>query len=356
MTPTKQDLATDLFIASSIAADVWHQKSNGKAFEFWRFDALSDTGRDAIVISFFDNYPFSPRYIFSRDNGAQAPIPAIIFSYYKDGKPYLRTINEFNSDDFEADRKNPECRIGNSLFRYEEAPYGSGFRVSVDVQLNNQRRLEANFEWLSIESDFLMPVAAEFPRLWNTSIPRADVTGKIVVKTKRGDVLETLNFRGTGYHDQHVNNIGVPADSNSLQWGRAHFADATAIFKVLNRDDESKPEANLLLVRNDELLHMRAECAQFRKRRSIFGISYPTRIRLADKENRKLRVKQIRLLESDFYYLRFLSEFTLTLRDGKPRKTLGITEQINPRLLKHRWLSPLLDMRIGKKGKSPFLS
>ena len=38
--------------SSSIAADVWHAKENSKAFEWWYFDALSEDGRDAVVINF----------------------------------------------------------------------------------------------------------------------------------------------------------------------------------------------------------------------------------------------------------------------------------------------------------------
>ena len=44
--------------ASNIAADVWHEKENAKAFEWWYFDALSEDGRDAVVIIFLDNLIF----------------------------------------------------------------------------------------------------------------------------------------------------------------------------------------------------------------------------------------------------------------------------------------------------------
>jgi hypothetical protein len=30
----------------------------------------------------------------------------------------------------------------------------------------------------------------------------------------------------------------------------------------------------------------------------------------------------VKIIDSSFFYLRFLSEMTLTLRDGKPRKTV----------------------------------
>ena len=48
--------------SSSVAADVWHPQKNPKAYEWWYFDALSDDGREAIVIIFLDNFIYSPRY------------------------------------------------------------------------------------------------------------------------------------------------------------------------------------------------------------------------------------------------------------------------------------------------------
>ncbi|MDQ2746517.1 MAG: hypothetical protein M3T96_04570, partial [Acidobacteriota bacterium] len=59
MTTAIQPTASEKFsISSSIAADVWHEKANSKAFEWWYFDALSEDGRDAVVIIFIDNFIF----------------------------------------------------------------------------------------------------------------------------------------------------------------------------------------------------------------------------------------------------------------------------------------------------------
>ncbi|MGI8545283.1 MAG: hypothetical protein ACR2MD_17625 [Aridibacter sp.] len=79
-------------------------------------------------------------------------------------------------------------------------------------------------------------------------------------------------------------------------------------------------------------------------------------MKILTEDNVKLRVKQQNVVDSSFFYLRFLSEMTLTLRDGKPRKTIGFTEHLAPKALKYRWLDWLINMRIGRGGKSPFLS
>src|SRR5689334_14274798 len=48
--------------SSSVKEDVWHPKSDAAAYEWWYFDALSDDGKDAVVVIFLDNFIFSPRY------------------------------------------------------------------------------------------------------------------------------------------------------------------------------------------------------------------------------------------------------------------------------------------------------
>jgi hypothetical protein len=59
-TPSGQITQENFAFSSSIADDVWHSKTSSKAFEWWYFDALSEDGRDAVVIIFLDNFIFSP--------------------------------------------------------------------------------------------------------------------------------------------------------------------------------------------------------------------------------------------------------------------------------------------------------
>src|SRR5215203_3027736 len=150
---TAQTLREKFSFTSSVAADVWSPKPDAKAYEWWYFDALSDDGRDAVVIIFLDNFIFSPRYNKNQVNPTKTP--AVAFTYYRDGKPVYRAINEFGDGDFSASETAPECRIGENFFKFESAPYGSGFFISVKACLRKNCTLEAQFEWLAIESDFL---------------------------------------------------------------------------------------------------------------------------------------------------------------------------------------------------------
>ncbi len=356
MTTATQTLREKFSFTSSIAADVWSPKTNSKAYEWWYFDALSDDGRDAVVIIFLDNFIFSPRYNKNRKNSVKTP--AVAFTYYRDGKPVYRAINEFKETDFSASQETPVCNIGENFFRFESAPYGSGYFISVKATLRKNFLLEAQFEWLSIESDFspFTKIDSNDTHVWNLAVSRADVSGKIHIKNEKGKELKLIQFRGTGYHDHNYDNRWLPETVQDWQWGRAHFNDATAVFYRYKECGEADGATKLLTIRNGELREGDAEYDEQQFARDVFGIKYPLRLTFLTEDNMRLRVKQIKIIDSSFFYLRFLSEMTLTLRDGKPRKATGITEYLNPKALKYRWLDWLVNMRIGRNGKGAFLA
>ena len=372
----KQQIEQGKFrFSSSVAADVWHPKPSREAFEWWYFDAISDDGRDVVVVIFLDNFIFSPRYnsVQSPKSKVQNPdleipnskskiqnpdtFPAVAFFYYRDGKPVYRTINEFPATSFSAGLENPECRIGDNSFRFESAPYGSGYVLSVNADLKKGCRLQAEFEWLSVESDFTpeKALSACDAHCWNLVASRSDVSGKINVSDENGKLIDNRQFRGTGYHDHNFDNRWLPETVSDWQWGRAHFADATAVFYRYREIGAAEAVTKLFIVRDGEMRDRDAIYEEQKFLRNIFGIKYPKRLRFASDDNLRLRVKQTKVIDQSFFYLRFLSEMTLTLRDGKPRKAMGITEYLAPKTLKYRWLDWLINMRIGKNGKGALL-
>ncbi len=346
---------------SSIALDVWQPKSDSKAFEWWYFDALSEDGRDAIVIIFLDNFIFSPRYnsVNSKHLNDQKneQFPAIAFFYYRDGKPVYRAVNEYCSNEFSAGKDSPSCTIGKSSFNYQSAPYGSGYFVAINTELSKGRFIEAHFEWLSIETDFLpkKEINSEDAHIWNLVAARSDVTGRITITNEKARNLDVIHFRGTGYHDHNSDNRWLPNTVCDWQWGRAHFADSTAVFYRYKEIGEEKPINKLFTIRDGELRERDAIYEETNFKRDKFGLKYPTRQTFLTEDNMRLRIKNQQIIDSSFFYLRFLSEMTLTLRDGKPRKTVGITEYLAPKSLKYRWLDWLINMRIGRNGKGSFL-
>jgi carotenoid 1,2-hydratase len=381
-----QTLREKFSFTSSLAADVWSPKPNAKAYEWWYFDAISDDGRDTLVVIFLDNFIFSPRY--NRRKGEEekgrrgeiasnAPIsatdaelnpqsaiqnppsnvPAVAFTYYRDGKPLYRVINEFDGNEFSASATEPSCRIGENFFKFESAPYGTGYFISIKANLKKNFSLEAQLEWVSIESDFspAKTINPDNAHVWNLAVSRADVSGKINIRDEKGKELSVVQFRGTGYHDHNYDNRWLPETVKNWQWGRAHFTDSTAVFYRYKEFGEATASTKLFTIRDGEMRDRDADYDEQLFARDIFGIKYPQRLTFLTKDNIRLRVKQTKIIDSSFFYLRFLSEMTLTLRDGKPRKSTGITEYLNPKALKYWWLDWLVNMRIGRHGKSAFL-
>ncbi|MBA2379746.1 MAG: hypothetical protein H0V76_09255 [Blastocatellia bacterium] len=340
---------------SSVESEVWHSNKDPKAYEWWYFDALSDNGKEALVIVFLDNFIFSPRYNRA-DIGATSTerYPAVSFTYFENGQPKYRCLNEFSEDQFSAEEGSPGCRIAGNSFTFQKAEYGSGYFISVNLELSGGRKLEAHFEWLSIEAGLRAgdDVTPDHGHRWNMVAPRSDVTGRITVTGRRGGVTNVHHFRGTGYHDHKVDDRWLAKTVHDWHWGRVHYADSTAVFHRYRELGESKPETRLIVVKNGELRERSVEYEEQNYIRDKFGIRYPTRLRLISEDNIRLRVKPIKIIHSSFYFLRFLSEFTLTLRDGTPRRTTGISEFVAPKALKYRWLNWLSDVKTYKSRKS----
>jgi carotenoid 1,2-hydratase len=343
--------------SSSVADDVWHAAKPRKAYESWYFDALSDGGNEAVTITFLDNFIYSPRYNKNTDGDSERRYPAVGFAFFRNGKLLYRTMLEFPESAFDAGETEPYVKIGQNSVSYRSASYGSGYHVQIDAALRSGRRVRANFEWLVIESDLFSrkAEAASPTHCWNMVAPRCDVTGKVAVTDRRGRDSEVFQFRGTGYHDHKIDNRWMANTIHDWHWGRAHFADATAVFYRYREKGDDSSSTRLMLVQDSELSQRRVAMEEQNYARNKFGVKYPTRLRLVLDDNVRLKVKPLKNIETSFYGSRFLSEMTLTLPDGVPRQTTGITEFVTPSALKRRWLSWLADLRTGKDGRGPRL-
>ncbi len=352
-------MSDNFTISSCILDDVWHPKKKREAYEWWNFDALSDDGREAVTITFLDNFIFSPQYNseirnlkneIHSTNGHSATFrfPAVVFVYYRDGKAIYRAISEYGAEDFRPSSDNPECHIGKSSFRFESAAYGDGYVITVDTTLGKHKRVQANFEWLSIESNFLPNTPTEKVKghSWNLVAPRSDVTGRIKIVDNAGISSDEINFRGTGYHDHDSDDRWLPETVKSWQRGRVHFPDATAVFFRYCETESESPITKLCLIRDGkiEVFDATSDAQQFS--RNIFRVKYPSRFQIASGKNLRLKIKQNTISESSFFYIRFFSEMTLSLGDGKPRKGIGISEHLAPKALKYRWLDWLTALRL----------
>lgn len=354
MITTEKVFAENFSFTSSLKDDVWHAQADSKSYEWWYFDALSDDGKEAVVVIFFDNFVFSPRYNSKKIN---TKTPAIAFFYYRDGKPLYRIIKEFPINDFQSSQNEPFVKIGDCSMTFDSAPYGNGFLIEINTVFQQNKILDLKLEWLLIENDFSNSKNSDPNKThnWNLVAPRADVTGHINITNEIGKVYDSIHFRGSGYHDHNFDSRYLATTVENWQWGRAHFSDATAVYYRYKEIGIDNYVTRLYLVRNNEFVERNVEFEEDQFARDIFGIKYPEYLSFTTENNSLLQVKQTKVIDSSFFYLRFISEMTLTLSNGEPHKAFGITEQLSPKTLNYRWLDWLIDMRIARNGKSAFL-
>jgi hypothetical protein len=342
---------------SSIADERWHDLDGLKSFESWHFDAVSDDGREAIAIAFYDNYVLSPRFFLnSGDIGTSIKIhkfPAVSLVYAVNGKPVFNAVNEFVGGEFGTMSDETGCEVEASSFELRSADYGLGHFVKVDLRTLRGRRIRAELEWVFIESDLLPADGEAASAVWNIVAPRADVSGKIQLVGRRGKVKRQVNFRGTGYHDHVRSQNAHYRDLSSRMWGRAHFVDSTVIFERHGGSQNNSTGGKLYLVRDGRLYERNSICETRDYRRNRWGLRLPQRILYTTDDHIKLRVKPLAAFRSGFSEVKTLCEITLSLRDGKPRKTTGIVEFIDPRRMKHWLFRKISDLRIGRYGRPP---
>lgn len=343
-------------LGSSIEHDIWHPTAGGSAYDWWYFDALSDDGTEAVRISFHSNFVFpssaQKRELESLGPGVPPVLPSVGFTYVENGAARYHSSAMFPSSDFSAGRSIPECRIERSSFKFQTAEYGSGYFVAVELPLSGGSSIEAHFEWLSIEADLLAISSSVSDHIcWNVVAPRSDVTGRITVKDRSGRATEVRHFRGTGYHDHRSDIRPICESVDELHWGRVHFDDSTAVFCSL-RDRNTSETENVMMVVREGKAEIRSSSFEAQNlTRARYGIRFPKRQTFLAEDNVRLRIKPIKVIESSFDQLAFLSEMTLTLRDGVARKTIGLSEMIAPRPYKYRWLNWLNRIRSGRDGK-----
>ncbi len=298
------------------------ERTAAPQYRVWHFDALSDDGREAVSIEFVDNCRLSS---VRRNNGDnhKSLRSAVSFVYSVDGKTVARVLREFDGMEQNANG----CKIGDSSFEIAAAEYGSGVVAHVELARRRGHRVIAEMELLDVESGRESDDSdADFN--WNIIAPRSDVSGRITITGKRGDVRKLIHFRGTGYHDEFF--LDESMRTAGRCWGRAHFVDATAVFHHLDGGSPERRSSKIYLSRDGKLHERDADFEMLNIARDRYGMRIPQRLTFTSADNIRVRIKPVRTIRSGFFDKKLVSEITLSLRDGKPRKTLGITEFWEP--------------------------
>lgn len=347
--------------SSSARDDVWHDDKGPDAFEAWHFDALSDDGRQALVVSFYDNYPFSPRYYngepMSQASGepvVRPKCPAVSLVYSVDGKVVLNAVNEFHPQEFNSKRGDVNCAIGRSWFKTESAEYGTGYVVDVELITARNRRLRAELEWLSIEADLLTGAeTSSASAVWNIVSPRSDVSGRINVTGPDGETLHVFHIRGTGCHDHLRSQRPLDETMAGRCWGRAHFVDSTAVFQCVDING-GQCVSMLYVVKDGKIEASEAQRETGNFVRSRFGLKVPRELTFkAAANDLRLKIEPERVIESGFCEVKLVSRMGLYMGGEKVHETMGIMAILAPGRLRRKLIRRLSGLRIGVNGRPP---
>lgn len=327
--------------ASDISASVARAGLGGEQYESWRFEAVSDDGDKVISIVFLED-------LFNAGSGELSEVgrrlPAIVFTYYRGGAAIYRTLAEFDADEFVAETEKPGCSIGESFFTFREAEYGLGVYIELRLPLPGGEFVEADFEWLFVEADMLRARedGASAYNLWNIVSPRSDVSGRFTVTRDDGEVVETTSFRGTGVYE-HIR--GYKHLFGGIEYwlmGTAHFADSTVVFSHL-KHSETPDDDRLIMIRDGKIEELSAGYAQEAHGRTKFGMRYPREVNFST-DDISLTLKLSKIIVSNVFVVRFLSEATLVTPAGK-QTVFAITEVLSPKMKYTKWLSWLITRR-----------
>ncbi len=305
---------------SSIRDDIWHNQNGDGAFESWTFDALSDDGREAVSICFYDNYVLSPRY--SSRTGSR--FPAVVFVYSVDGKRIYNKTVEYREQSFKSINKTGELNIGRNGFRLDRADYGSGYMLNLELPARGGRRIEVSMEWLSIEAN-LLDRSDRGVSWWNVVAPRSDVSGRITLTSRSGSAKKTCHFRGTGSHEHFGSGRRISDLFISRQSGHAHFVDATAFF-CRQTVGVGEPLEKLYIITEGKIREYNATFEETNSTRGRYGGLYPQNLSISTENGICLNVKPFNAIDSGFCNVKLVSEITLTVPGHQTHTTNGVAE------------------------------
>jgi len=335
----------------------WHDLAESAAYEWWYLDALADDGRTAFVFIWFAGLPFSPDALtdHERGRGARALDHVAMFTaVYLDGRPIAYALNRHPEAELTASRTALSVRIGpNSLIQME-----NGYLVTeVDVPLlSGGSRLTGS---LVVRPGGGEPLRAagdpDAQHVWNPLFPACRVSGPLCVRSQDGSVVWRADFEGAGYLDHNYGRAPLTEGIDRWHWGRAHIGDTTFVFyrseaAPVRGGPRARDTSVLAIVDGTDAASMCTEVGfeATAWSRRILCPRFPVELRItgrSDAGDARLDVVRRHILDWGPFYMRFLCDVTATV-GNRAQSGVAVTEYLDPRGLRARWLRPLIKTRI----------
>ncbi len=331
--------------------DRFFQYPTPGAQEWWYFDAISDDGRDALVLVWYAGLPFDPDYgvaaLKHLANPAKFAAPhaldhcAVSVSWYRDGKTVAYALNGFRRGDFEqADEPFSVVIGGNRLARDSD-----GYELAIDTPaVDGKRQIQARLRFLPapgtepFERDLGSP---DSPHVWILAAADCRVEGEISI----GDLRS--KFRGRGYHDHNAGSEEISRAIRRWEWGRVHHGPLTEIY--YRSEPYDGPSHALLITCRDgrpEKIREKPELAGVGRHRNVFGVKSDANLYLEDRLDDECLLQRFNrtCVDDGPFYRRWLALFARERSVGPEFvDALGISEVLDMRNLNRRlfnWMIP----------------
>ncbi|MDB5349907.1 MAG: hydroxyneurosporene synthase [Planctomycetota bacterium] len=330
------------------------------AQEWWYFDAISDDGRDVLVLVWYAALPFDPDYgvgtLKHLKNPGRCPAPkaldhcAVGVSWYRDGKTMAYALNGFRAPDFAHSAEPFSVSIaGNRLSRDDD-----GYELQIDTPaVDGKRRMVARIRFVPasgtepVERDLGTP---DSPHVWILAAADCRVEGEVTVGGR------SLAFRGRGYHDHNAGAEEISVAIRRWEWGRFHDGPFTRVYYL--SEPKSGPAQALIVVCRDgrpESVHVPSIIDGLGTTRNVFGVK-SSRIRTVGEIEEFWSWMPTRCVDDGPFYRRWLTEGTVvTTEDSGERDIRGLGELLDTRNLNRpifNWMIPFRLKRPGSGGKS----
>ncbi len=332
--------------------DRFFNRTSPGAHEWWYFDAISEDGRDAIVIVFYAGLPFDPSYgvatLRHLKNPSKYPQPraldhsAVGFSWYRDGKAIAYALNGFKADQFRHQVSPFAVEISTSRVQRDS----DGYFLTIETPSVEGRPILARFQFIPalctepFERDLGTP---EAPHNWLLAASDCQVEG---LATFGG---EERSFKGRGYHDHNAGAEDLSAAMKRWEWGRVHHGTEAEIYYISQPKHGNDQSLWITCVNGrPEVVREGVAIERFGGRKgNVFGIRHDQFLGINDREDLLIHSTGA-IVDDGPFYRRWLGHFSCP---NDPEfnpwaRPIGICELLDTRNLHKPWFNWMIPYRL----------
>ena len=333
--------------AEEAAHGVWLRGTPG-AYEWWYFDAVSESGEWALSCIWFLGNPFSPYYRQAARGVSTDPYKhnALFFALYRHGALYAYHFTRFPLSQMFAAETMPLClKFGPNTV---SMPMPGKWRLDLADENGNGRSLTAalTFAGPPLFGSMSEETPLDGDHSWLPVAPFCRVSGQITLRESHNPGSENISFTGTGYHDHNWGRLPFDAAIRDWSWARAALPGQRSVILYHVRPQRGQPVSHLLLFEAGRLVHHDAQ-ADVRIDKPVwngFGTRYGSRLTVGGAGLQVVFQFGTRLDSSPFY-VRALCHAKVT-QNGQTETGQGIGEYLRPRPLASRLVASAMKARI----------